>query len=221
MDLADEHQASSMDLFTSLSREAERTLCRSAGLSVPQSAYDGSRLAIPCPGTGPLRRRSPPAPLAAHSGPAVKPSPSSPQETSTQSTFLFGWRGALSPRLAAPPPMPSSLAPAHCTGTTPDEIEERLRFYAYQIKSLRTTSLMYSSPELMERIRQIERDYETALLLNSPRQVYSLLQSFRRGPWAGCLHFLVMFRRSPRAGCLHFLAMFRRGPRAGCLHDQA
>ncbi|KAK5600316.1 hypothetical protein CRENBAI_001402 [Crenichthys baileyi] len=74
MDLADERQASSMDLFTFLCRE---TLRRSAGLSVPQSAYDGSRLAIPCPGTGPLRRRSPPVPLAAHFGPAVKPSPSS------------------------------------------------------------------------------------------------------------------------------------------------
>ncbi|KAK5619009.1 hypothetical protein CRENBAI_004084 [Crenichthys baileyi] len=53
-----------VDLFTFLSREAERTLRRSAGLSVPQSAYDGSGLAIPCPGTGPLRRRSLPAPLA-------------------------------------------------------------------------------------------------------------------------------------------------------------
>ncbi|MEQ2283493.1 hypothetical protein AMECASPLE_011920, partial [Ameca splendens] len=76
-DLAEEHQARSMDLFTFLSREAEKSLRRSAGLSVPQSAYDGSRLAIPCPGTGPLRRRSPHAPLAAHFGPAVKPSPSS------------------------------------------------------------------------------------------------------------------------------------------------
>ncbi|MED6250382.1 hypothetical protein ATANTOWER_032171 [Ataeniobius toweri] len=72
MDLADEHQASSMDLFTFLSREAEKSLRRSAGLSVPQSAFYGSRLAIPCPGTGPLRRRSSP-PL--HT--AVKPSPSS------------------------------------------------------------------------------------------------------------------------------------------------
>ncbi|KAK5604280.1 hypothetical protein CRENBAI_020157 [Crenichthys baileyi] len=40
-----------VDLFTFLSRKAERTLRRSAGLSVPQSAYDRSRLAIPCPGT--------------------------------------------------------------------------------------------------------------------------------------------------------------------------
>ncbi|KAK5611349.1 hypothetical protein CRENBAI_018058 [Crenichthys baileyi] len=32
-----------VDLFTCLSREAEKTLHRSAGLSVPQSAYDGSR----------------------------------------------------------------------------------------------------------------------------------------------------------------------------------
>ncbi|MEQ2289367.1 hypothetical protein AMECASPLE_032257 [Ameca splendens] len=77
MDLVDDHQASSMDFFTFLSREVEKSLRRSAGLSVPQSAYDGSRLAIPCPGTGPLRRHSPHAPLAAHFGPAVKPSPSS------------------------------------------------------------------------------------------------------------------------------------------------
>ncbi|KAK5609353.1 hypothetical protein CRENBAI_011332 [Crenichthys baileyi] len=43
MDLADEPQASPMDLFTFLSQEAEKTLRRFAGLSVPQSAYDGSR----------------------------------------------------------------------------------------------------------------------------------------------------------------------------------
>ncbi|KAK5604400.1 hypothetical protein CRENBAI_017947 [Crenichthys baileyi] len=33
-----------VDLFTFLPREAEKTLRRSAGLSVPQSAYDGSRI---------------------------------------------------------------------------------------------------------------------------------------------------------------------------------
>ncbi|KAK5624199.1 hypothetical protein CRENBAI_000017 [Crenichthys baileyi] len=76
LDLADDHQASSMDLFTFLSREAEKTLRRSAGLSVPQSAYDGSRLAIPCQGTGPLHRRSSP-PLHM----AVKPSSSSRSKT--------------------------------------------------------------------------------------------------------------------------------------------
>ncbi|KAK5602092.1 hypothetical protein CRENBAI_016729 [Crenichthys baileyi] len=73
MDLADEHQASSMDIFTFLSRKAEKMLRRSAGLSVPQSAFDGSSLVIPCPGTGPLRRRSSSPPL--HS--AVKPKSSS------------------------------------------------------------------------------------------------------------------------------------------------
>ncbi|MEQ2280785.1 hypothetical protein AMECASPLE_023523 [Ameca splendens] len=62
-----------VDLFTFLSREAEKTLRHSAGLSVPQSALEGSRLAIPCPGTGPLRRCSSSPPL--HT--AVKPSPSS------------------------------------------------------------------------------------------------------------------------------------------------
>ncbi|KAK5609935.1 hypothetical protein CRENBAI_007740 [Crenichthys baileyi] len=193
MDLADDHQASSMDLFTFLSREAEKTLRRSAGLSVPQSAYDGSRLAIPCPGTGPLRRRSSP-PL--HT--AVKPSSSSRRKkrrrgapscvsaseekspTPAAATpgavtpLLAGGRvaaskpasssaTALSPRLAAAPPMPSSLAPAWCSEATPDELEQRLRFFARQIKSFRRTSLMYSSPELMERIRQMEGDYETAV----------------------------------------------------------
>ncbi|MEQ2311049.1 hypothetical protein AMECASPLE_015603 [Ameca splendens] len=185
MDLADEHQASSMNLFTFLSREAEKTLRRSAGLSVPESAYYGSRLAIPCLGTGPLRCRSPPAPLAAHSGPAVKPSPSSRRKKcrrgapscsageevvslpadlrAAASNPASSSATALSARLAAPPPMPSSLAPARCSEATPDELEQRLRFYARQIKSFRTTSLMYSSPELMERIRQMERDYETAV----------------------------------------------------------
>ncbi|KAK5600715.1 hypothetical protein CRENBAI_011743, partial [Crenichthys baileyi] len=56
--------------------------------------------------------------------------------------------------------MPSS---ARCSEATPEELEERLRFFARQIKSFRRTSLMYSSPELMERIRQMERDYETAV----------------------------------------------------------
>ncbi|MEQ2166866.1 hypothetical protein GOODEAATRI_032782 [Goodea atripinnis] len=59
--------------------------------------------------------------------------------------------------------MPSSIAPAYSTDSSPDELEERLRFYAQQIKSFRKTSLMYSSSELMDRIRHMERDYETAV----------------------------------------------------------
>ncbi|KAK5600271.1 hypothetical protein CRENBAI_002629 [Crenichthys baileyi] len=131
-----------------------------------------------------VQRCSPPAPLAAHSGPAVKPSPSSRRKK--RRTPSCGSAGeevvslpaniraaankpasssatALSARLAAPPPMPSSLAPVQCSEATPDELEHRLSFYACQIKSFRTTSLMYSSPELVERIRQMERDYETAV----------------------------------------------------------
>ncbi|MEQ2311148.1 hypothetical protein AMECASPLE_016622 [Ameca splendens] len=160
-----------MDLFTFLSREAEKSLRRSAGLSVPQSAYDGSRLAIPCPGTGPLRRRSPHAPLAAHFGPAVKPTsssrrkkrrraevpsrsageevdslsanvrvaaskPASSSATALSPRLAAASSAASSPatarcaRLAAAPPMPSSLFPAHSTESSPDELEERLRFYA-------------------------------------------------------------------------------------------
>ncbi|MEQ2238759.1 hypothetical protein ILYODFUR_036590, partial [Ilyodon furcidens] len=61
--------------------------------------------------------------------------------------------------------MPSALAPARCSEATPVELEQRLRFYARQIKSLRTTGLMYFSPEQMERLRQVERDYETAVRL--------------------------------------------------------
>ncbi|KAK5621007.1 hypothetical protein CRENBAI_015407 [Crenichthys baileyi] len=38
-----------------------------------------------------------------------------------------------------------------------------LRFYARQIKSFRRTSLLYSSPELMEKIRQMEEDNQTAI----------------------------------------------------------
>ncbi|KAK5619713.1 hypothetical protein CRENBAI_008584 [Crenichthys baileyi] len=183
-----------VDLFTFLSWEAEKTLRRSAGLSVPQSAYDGSRLAIPCPGTGPLRRRS----LAAHSGPAVKPSPSTRRKKprrgapscsageevvclpadvrAAASKPASSPATALSPRLAAAPPMPSSLPPARCSEATPDELEERLRFFARQIKTFRRTSLMYSSPELMERIRQMEEDYGTAV-----RQFYCRPPPFTPG----------------------------------------
>ncbi|KAK5605224.1 hypothetical protein CRENBAI_019358 [Crenichthys baileyi] len=174
-----------VNLFTFLSREAEKTLRRSAGLSVPQSAFDGSSLAIPCPGIGPLRRRSLPAPLALHSGPALKPSPSSRRKKrrsgapscstgeevvslpadvrAAASKPASSPATAPSPRLAAAPPMPSSLTPARCSEATPEELEEQLRFFARQIKTFRKTSLMYSSPELMERIRQMERDYETAV----------------------------------------------------------
>ncbi|KAK5609705.1 hypothetical protein CRENBAI_026251 [Crenichthys baileyi] len=78
--------------------------------------------------------------LSARLPTASKPAPSS-------ATAKF-------PRLAAAPPMPSS---AWCSDATPEELEERLRFFARQIKSFRRTCLRYSSPELME------RDYETAV----------------------------------------------------------
>ncbi|MED6263780.1 hypothetical protein CHARACLAT_008123, partial [Characodon lateralis] len=133
-----------------------------------------------------VQRRSPPAPLAAHSGPAVKPSPSSHRKKRRRGAPSCGSAAeevvslpadvraaaskpasstatALSARLAAAPAMPSSLAPAHGTESSPDKLEERLRFYARQIKCFRKTSLMYSSPERMDRIRQMERDYETAV----------------------------------------------------------
>ncbi|KAK5611364.1 hypothetical protein CRENBAI_017860 [Crenichthys baileyi] len=185
-----------VDLFTFLSREAEKMLRRSAVLSVPQSAYDVSRLAIPCPWTGPLHRRSLPAPLVAHQGLAAKPTSSShrmkrqrgvPSCVSAGEEYPMAAAGAvvsltayvraaasrpassfataLSARLAAPPPMPSALAPARCSGATPEELEERLRFFARQIKSFRKTSLLYFSPEQIQRIKQMEEDYETAVRL--------------------------------------------------------
>ncbi|KAK5601650.1 hypothetical protein CRENBAI_022692 [Crenichthys baileyi] len=163
-----------VDLFTFLSREAEKTLRHSAGLSVPQSAFDGSRLAIPCPGTDPLRRCSSSPPL--HT--AVKPSPSSRRKKRRRGAPSCGSAGeevvslaadvgaatskpasssatTLSPRLSAPP--------VRCSEATPDELEQRLRFYARQIKSFRKTSLLYSSTELIEKIKQMEEDYETAV----------------------------------------------------------
>ncbi|KAK5603618.1 hypothetical protein CRENBAI_003524 [Crenichthys baileyi] len=148
-----------VDLFTFLSREAEKTLRRSAGLSVPQSAYDGSRLAIPCPGTGPLRRCSLPAPLAA-------PSPSSCRKKRRRGapSCSAGEEVVCLPADAFCNSAHAVFAPSsRCSEATPDELEERLRFFARQIKTFRRTSLMYSSPELMERIRQMERDYETAV----------------------------------------------------------
>ncbi|XP_047239040.1 uncharacterized protein LOC124878901 [Girardinichthys multiradiatus] len=161
----DQHQAGSMDLLTFQSREVEKSLRRSAGLSVPQSAYDGSRLAIPVPGTGPLRRRSPPPHLVVCSGPAVGPTSSSRRKKRRRAGVPSRSAGeevvslsadvraaaskpasssatALSPRLAAPPPMPSLLAPARCSEATPDELKQRLRFTASQIKILRTTAFL-------------------------------------------------------------------------------
>ncbi|KAK5601517.1 hypothetical protein CRENBAI_024907 [Crenichthys baileyi] len=145
IDLADEHQAGSMDLFTFLSREAEQTLRRSAGLSVPQSTYDGSRLAIPCPGTGPLHCPSSSPPL--HT--AVKPKSSSRRKKRRRGapscvsageeslTVAADMPGAVTPLpgdvraaaskppslLTAAPPMPFS---ARCSEATPEELEERL-----------------------------------------------------------------------------------------------
>ncbi|MED6269454.1 hypothetical protein CHARACLAT_033288 [Characodon lateralis] len=135
-----------------------------------------------------VQRCSPPAPLAAHPGPAVKSSASSRRKRRRRGAPSCGSAAeevislpadvrasaskpasssatVLSARLAAAPPKPSSLAPARCSEATPDELQQRLRFFARHIKSLRKTSFMYSSPELMERIRQVERDYETAVRL--------------------------------------------------------
>ncbi|KAK5613633.1 hypothetical protein CRENBAI_018492 [Crenichthys baileyi] len=132
-----------------------------------------------------VQLRSPPASLVAHRDPAEKPTSSSRRKKRQRGAPSCGLAGeevvslptdvraaasnpasspgtALSPRLAAAPPMPSSLAPARSSEPTPDELEQCLRFYAQQIKSFRKTSLLYSSPELMEKIKQMEEDHETA-----------------------------------------------------------
>ncbi|KAK5598449.1 hypothetical protein CRENBAI_011025, partial [Crenichthys baileyi] len=144
--LADERQASSMDLFTFLSRESEKTLRRSAGLSVPQSAT------------------------------------------------------APSPRLAAALPMASSLAPAQVSAVTPGELEERLRFFARQIKSFRRISLLHSSPELKAKVREMGEDYKAAV-----RQFYCSLPPSSPGPRAMLLQLgpcqvstALLLRSSPR-----------------------
>ncbi|MEQ2223634.1 hypothetical protein ILYODFUR_038594, partial [Ilyodon furcidens] len=68
-----ERQENALDLYTFLFWEVEKMLHHSAGLSVPKSAYNDFRLAIPCPGTGSLRpRSSSPSPC-----PAPKPKSSS------------------------------------------------------------------------------------------------------------------------------------------------
>ncbi|KAK5602408.1 hypothetical protein CRENBAI_012499 [Crenichthys baileyi] len=192
-----------VNLFTFLSWEVEKALRRSAGLSVPRSAYDGSRLTIPCPGIGPLSHRSSSPPL--HT--AVKPSSSSHRNKC--------WRGAPScvsageeespmaaavtsgavvslladyclPGSLAALPMPSSLAPARSSEATPDELVQRLRFYARQLKDFRRVCFLNPSLELEEKVKKMEEGYETAvrqfdthakppehcsLLQSSPRQV--------------------------------------------------
>ncbi|KAK5608613.1 hypothetical protein CRENBAI_023088 [Crenichthys baileyi] len=70
---------------------------------------------------------------------------------------------APSPRLAVDPPMPSSLVPAQDSMATPDELEEQLRFYACQLKSFRSISLLHHSPELNDKIREMEENYSTAV----------------------------------------------------------
>ncbi|KAK5599429.1 hypothetical protein CRENBAI_021335 [Crenichthys baileyi] len=109
-----------------------------------------------------VQRRSPPATLVAHPDPAAKPTSSSRRKKrrcGAPSCFSAGEEvgpmptdvraagsnpasvsaTALSPRLGAAPPAPSSLAQARCSEATPDEMEER------------------------EKIRQMEEDYETAV----------------------------------------------------------
>ncbi|KAK5604343.1 hypothetical protein CRENBAI_019502 [Crenichthys baileyi] len=111
MDLADEHQANSMNLFTFLSREAEKTLCRSRFFMDPVRSTSSS----------PHKKRQHGAPSCGSAGEEVVSLPANVRAAASNPASSSAT--ALSARLAAPPPMPSSLAPAHSTGTTPDELE--------------------------------------------------------------------------------------------------
>ncbi|KAK5609430.1 hypothetical protein CRENBAI_009586 [Crenichthys baileyi] len=123
-----------------------------------------------------VQRCSLPAPLVAHPDPAAKPASSSRrrkrrhgapsccsagEEVGPMPAYVRA--AASNPASSSAPPMPSSLAPVRCYVATPDKLEEQLRFYARQIKSFWRTSLLYSSPELMEKIRLMEEDYRTAV----------------------------------------------------------
>ncbi|KAK5621680.1 hypothetical protein CRENBAI_022065 [Crenichthys baileyi] len=54
---------------------------------------------------------------------------------------------------------------ARCYEATPEELEERLRFFARQIKSFKKKGFLCFSPEQMQSIKQMEEDYETAVRL--------------------------------------------------------
>ncbi|KAK5611365.1 hypothetical protein CRENBAI_017861 [Crenichthys baileyi] len=150
-DLADKWQASSLDLFIYLSQEVEKTQHHSADLSVLQLAYD--------------------AKLASSSHHGVIYSLSAGEEEAPMSAagtaaMLFPAplsAPAMSPRLTVDLPMPSLLAPAQVSVTTPDELEKQLRFFAGQINSFRIISLLHPSPQLKEQLREMEEDYEAAV----------------------------------------------------------
>ncbi|KAK5606983.1 hypothetical protein CRENBAI_011363 [Crenichthys baileyi] len=137
-----------------------------------REAAQRQRVREDCSFPPPQLRRSLPVPV-----PAAKPSSSSRRKKRRRGAPSCGSAGeevvylpadvraaACKPASSSQHCLPGSLpVPARCSEATPDELEQRLRFYTRQIKSFRTTSLIYSSPELMERIRQMERDYETAV----------------------------------------------------------
>ncbi|KAK5623178.1 hypothetical protein CRENBAI_018197 [Crenichthys baileyi] len=116
----------------------------------------------------PVQHRSPSAPLVAHPDPAAKPMSSSrhkKRRLGAPSRCSAGEEVGPMPAdmKAAPLPKPSSHSPVQDFVVTPDELEECLSFFAHQIKSFRRASLLYPSPELIEKIRQMEEDYRTAV----------------------------------------------------------
>ncbi|MEQ2304015.1 hypothetical protein AMECASPLE_022702 [Ameca splendens] len=93
----------------------------------------------------------------------------------------------------------------------PEKLEERLRFYARQIK-IRRASLLYSSPELTAKVREMEEDYRTAhlhplqlfraLLQSSPRQLFQSAAAVQ--PTSGLQSSAAA--KQPTPGLQHFAA---------------
>ncbi|KAK5608767.1 hypothetical protein CRENBAI_020505 [Crenichthys baileyi] len=163
LDLADKQKDDALDRWVERQKEeAMRNL--PTDLKV-QRVQEG------CSVPPPQLRRSPPA-----SVPAAKPSSSSRRRNRQSSGVNSRWAGEEVVSLPASvargeikvsqarcsSPIPSS---ARCFEATPEELEEGLRFFARQIKSFRKTSFLYFSPEQMQRIKQMEEDYETAIRL--------------------------------------------------------
>ncbi|KAK5619314.1 hypothetical protein CRENBAI_015541 [Crenichthys baileyi] len=122
------------------------------GPPVPQSVYDGSSLVIPYPGTGKEE-----VPISTDARATVGfPVLSSPTATSSR---LSPAEMAV-PRAAVTPPM---LFPAFITRAKPEELEDLLRIYAHKLKSFIRTVLLHPSPELKEKVREMEGNYEAAI----------------------------------------------------------
>ncbi|KAK5612520.1 hypothetical protein CRENBAI_012528 [Crenichthys baileyi] len=135
----------------------------SRGLSSPFASaltFSGccSRLhreAASAPGPGNLADASTPPRCQASESASAKPGSSEADVSPTSLSVT-----AQSHRLAAASPVTS---PVLVTRATLDEPEKRLRLHARKLKLVRRTSLLHPSPELKEKVREIEENYEVAV----------------------------------------------------------